>query len=53
MTCACTIWELAADAYLLNLQRLQNRVLHGTEKPEKCTLVRELQEDLKIPYTYE
>jgi hypothetical protein len=27
MTSACTAWEFTADTYLLNLQRLQNKVL--------------------------
>jgi hypothetical protein len=28
MTYACPVREFAADAYVLKLQRLQNRVLH-------------------------
>jgi hypothetical protein len=29
MNYACPVWELAADTYLLKLQRLQNKVLHA------------------------
>jgi hypothetical protein len=30
---ACPTWEYAANAHVLKLQRLQNRVLHAIGKP--------------------
>jgi hypothetical protein len=35
MTYACPAWELAADAYLLKLQRLQNKILRTIGKFSK------------------
>jgi hypothetical protein len=52
MTYACPTWECAADAHLLKLQRLQNRVLHAIGNLERCTPVRELQLAFQIPYVY-
>jgi hypothetical protein len=45
-------WELAADAYLLKLQRLQNKVLRITEKFPRCTSVRDLNMAFNLPYVY-
>jgi hypothetical protein len=50
MTYACPAWEVAADTYLLKLQRLQNKVLCTTGKFPKCTPVRELHMALQGPY---
>jgi hypothetical protein len=50
MTHACPTWEYAADAHLLKLQRLQNRVLRTTENLDRCTPLRELRVAFKIPY---
>jgi hypothetical protein len=47
MTYSCPTWECAADAHLLKLHRLQNRVRDG------CTPVRELHLAFKIPYMYD
>jgi hypothetical protein len=43
-TYACPPWEHAADARLLKLQRLQNRVLRAVGNLESCISVRELQD---------
>jgi hypothetical protein len=40
-TYACPAWELAADTYLLKLQRLQNKVLHTIGNFLRCALVRD------------
>jgi hypothetical protein len=48
----CPIWEHAADAHLLNLQRLQNRVLRAIGNLDRCTPVRELHVAFKFPYVY-
>jgi hypothetical protein len=37
MAYACPAWGLPADAYLLNLQHLQNKVLRTTENFPTCT----------------
>jgi hypothetical protein len=38
MTYVCTSWDYVADAHLLNLQRLRNRVLHATgNQSANCT----------------
>jgi hypothetical protein len=44
MTYACPAWELAADTYLLKLQRIQNKVLAPLEivhrfQPSECILL--------------
>jgi hypothetical protein len=39
VTYACPAWELAADTYLLILQRLQNKVLHTFGNFPRCTPV--------------
>jgi hypothetical protein len=53
MTYACPTWVYAVDAHLLNLQRLQNRVLCTTGNPDRCTPVRKLHVAHKIPYLYD
>jgi hypothetical protein len=53
MTHACPTWKYAADAHLLKLQRLQNRVLRATGNLDRCTPVRKLHVAFKIPYVYE
>jgi hypothetical protein len=52
MTYACPTWEHAADAHLLKLQRLQNRLLRATGNLARCTPVRELHVVFRIPYVY-
>jgi hypothetical protein len=52
MTYACPAWKLAADTYLLKLQRLQNKVLRTTGNLPRCTPVRELHTAFTLPYVY-
>jgi hypothetical protein len=52
-TYACPTWEYAADAQLLKLQRLQNRVLRAIGNLDRRTLVREMCVAFKIPYVYD
>jgi hypothetical protein len=44
-------WEYAADAHLLKLQRLQNRVHRALGNLDKLTPTHELHIVFKIPYT--
>jgi hypothetical protein len=53
ITYACLTWEYAADAHLLKLQRLQNRIFRYIINLDKCTPVRELHVAFKIPYVYD
>jgi hypothetical protein len=53
MTCACPTWEYAADAHLLKLQRLQNRVLRAIGNLDRRTPVREMHVAFNIPYVYD
>jgi hypothetical protein len=53
MTYASTTWEYAADAHLLKLQRLQNRVLHAIGNLDRCKPVSEMHVAIKIPYVYD
>jgi hypothetical protein len=53
MAHAFLAWELAADKYLLKLQRLQNKVLRTTGNFPRCTSVRELHTAFKLPYVYD
>jgi hypothetical protein len=53
MTYDSPAWEFAADAHLLKLQRIQNKVLHTTGNFPRHTPVRELHEAFKIPYIYD
>jgi hypothetical protein len=52
MTCACPAWELAADTYLLKLQRLQNKVLRTTGNSPRGTTVRDLHMAFNLPFVY-
>jgi hypothetical protein len=52
MTYACTTWGFAADAYLLILQLLQNKVLRTIRNFQRCTLVHNLQTAFNLPYVY-
>jgi hypothetical protein len=53
MTYACTAWELAADTYLLKLQRLQNKVLRTIGNIPRCAPVRDLHTAFNLPYVYD
>jgi hypothetical protein len=53
MTYACPTWEHAADAYLLKLQHLQNKVFCATGNLHRCISVHELYVDFKISYVYD
>jgi hypothetical protein len=53
MTYACPAWAIEADTYLLNLQRLQNKVLRTTGRFPRSTPVRELRVAFEIPYVYD
>jgi hypothetical protein len=46
-------WELEADAYLLKLQRLQNKVLRTIGKFPRCIPVRDLHTSFSLPYVYD
>jgi hypothetical protein len=50
MTYACAAWELAAETHLLNLQRLQNKVLRTIGNFPRCTPVRDLHTAFNFPY---
>jgi hypothetical protein len=52
MTSVCPTWEYEADAHLLKLQRLQNRVLRAAGNLDRWAPARELHEALQIPYVY-
>jgi hypothetical protein len=52
MVYACPTWEHAADAHILKLQRLQNRVLRAIDNFDRRTPVREMHVALKIPYVF-
>jgi hypothetical protein len=53
MTNDCPTWEYAADAHLLKLQHLKNRVLHAIRNFDRCIPVHELHMAFKIPYVYD
>jgi hypothetical protein len=53
MVYACATWEYVADAPLLKLQRMQNRVLCPVGNLYKCTQVQKLQVAFKIHYVYD
>jgi hypothetical protein len=50
---ACPTWEYAADAHLLKLQCLQNRVLRAVGNFDRPTPVRELHVAFKLPDVYD
>jgi hypothetical protein len=52
ITYACTAWELAADTYLLKLQRLQNKVLRIIAHFPRYTPVRDMHTAFNLPYVY-
>jgi hypothetical protein len=53
MTYAYPTWEYAADAYVLKLQRLQNRALSTIGYLDRCTPFCELHVAFKNPYLYD
>jgi hypothetical protein len=53
MTHACPTWEYGADAHLLKLQRLQNRVLRAIGNLDRRTPIGELHVAFKVPYMYD
>jgi hypothetical protein len=52
MAYACPALELAADTYILKLQRLQNKVLRTIRNFPRCTTVRDLHTAFNTPYVY-
>jgi hypothetical protein len=52
ITHACPPWELAADTYIIKLQRLQNKVLRTTGKFSRGTPVSDFHTALNVPYVY-
>jgi hypothetical protein len=52
MIYASPAWEFAADTNLMNLQRLQNKVLRTIGNLPRRTPVRDLHIAFKIPYAY-
>jgi hypothetical protein len=53
MTYSCPTWVYAADAHLMKLQRLQNKVLRAIGNIERRTLAREMQVGFKIPHVHD
>jgi hypothetical protein len=53
LTYACPAWDFAADTHLLELQRLQNKVLRSIGNFPRRTPVRELHKAFCIPYVYD
>jgi hypothetical protein len=53
MTYACPVWEFATDTYVLQLQRLQNRVLCTIGNLQRCTPVRDLHTAFNLPRIYD
>jgi hypothetical protein len=53
MTQACSISEFAADAVLIKLQRLENKVPRTIDNFPRCTPVRELQMGFHLPYVHD
>jgi hypothetical protein len=53
VTYACPAWELAADTYLLKLQRLQNKVLLTIGNFPRRTPIRDLHAALNLPDVYD
>jgi hypothetical protein len=49
----CPAWELAAETYLLKLQRLQKKVLRTTGNFPRCAPARDLHTAFKLPYVYD
>jgi hypothetical protein len=53
MIYACPTRELAIDTYLLQLQRMRNKVLHTIESFLRCTPVCDLHTAFNLPYVYD
>jgi hypothetical protein len=53
MTYACPAWEFAADALLIKLQRLQNKVLRTIGNFPRRTPVHEMHMAFHLPYVYD
>jgi hypothetical protein len=53
ITYACSAKELAADTYLLKLQRLQDKVLRTIGNVLMYTAVRYMHTDFNLPYVYD
>jgi hypothetical protein len=53
MTYACPAWELAADTYLLKLQRLRNKFFRTIGNFPRYTPVRDLHTAFDLPYVYD
>jgi hypothetical protein len=53
MTYACPAWELATDAHLLKLQRLQKKVLRTIINFSRSIQVRDLRTAFNLPYVYD
>jgi hypothetical protein len=53
MTYACPAREFAADAYLLKLQRQQNKVHRTIGNFPRCTSVRDLHTAFNLLYVYD
>jgi hypothetical protein len=53
MTYACPAWELAADTYLLKLQRPQNKAHRNIGTFPKFISVRDLHTVFNLPYVYD
>jgi hypothetical protein len=53
MTYACPAWKLAADTYLLKLQRMQNKVLRTIRNFPRCTPVGDLHTAFNLWYIYD
>jgi hypothetical protein len=53
VTYTCPAWELAAENYLLKLQRLQNIVVRTNGKFPRRISVRDLHTAFKVSYLYD
>jgi hypothetical protein len=53
MTYACPAWKFAADTHLMELQRLQNKVIRTIGNFPRRTPVREMHMAYHLPYLYE
>jgi hypothetical protein len=53
MTYAFPTWELAADTYILKLQRMQNKVLRTIGNFPRFTPVHDLHTAFNLPYVYD
>jgi hypothetical protein len=53
MVYACPTREYVADAHLLKLKTLQNRILRAVGNFDRHTPVRKMHMALKIPYVYD